>query len=157
MSIYCCSTNIVTKNAMEVCQWHHSNVHCTLHFIRVPQRQHHFQNTIPLLTRRRNIVAGWKSLSENTHAAGHEFVKLKAEFWRLTQYSMISSKAVMNVATTYHVLANLHFPRTLRIHHLNNTLPWLARHVTDNEYRKGFNICVWQRIYLYNGVRLHMY
>ncbi len=65
---------------------------------------------------------------------------------------MISEKAVMNVATTYHVLANLHFPKTLRIHHLNNTVPWLARHVTDNECRKEF---VFDDEF--NGIRLHMY
>ena len=51
------------------------------------------------------------------------------------------NKAVIDVARTYHVLANQHFPKTV---------PLLAGHITDSEY---------QRYVMFdeefNGVRLH--
>ncbi|SJL13801.1 uncharacterized protein ARMOST_17249 [Armillaria ostoyae] len=58
---------------------------------------------------------------------------------------MSSGKAVIDVARTYHVLANLPFPKTL--YHLNNTVPLLTGHVTDSEY-----LALDEE---FNGVRLH--
>ena len=60
---------------------------------------------------------------------------------------MSSKKAVIDVARTYHVLANLHFPKTL--YHLNNTVPLLAGHVTDSEYQRY--LVLYEE---FNGVRL---
>lgn len=53
------------------------------------------------------------------------------------------NKAVIDVARTYHVLANLYLPKTL--YHLDNTVPLLAGYVTDSEYQRfdeKFNVMV---------------
>lgn len=57
---------------------------------------------------------------------------------------MSSEKAVIDVARTYQVLANLHFPKTL--YHLNNTVPLLAGH---SEYQRY--LVLYEE---FNGVRL---
>ena len=65
-------------------------------------------------------------------------------------YSLISEKAVINVVRTYHVLANLHFPKTL--YHLTKTVLFLARHITHSEYQRYL---VLNEDEEFNGVRLH--
>ncbi len=56
------------------------------------------------------------------------------------------NKAVIDVARTYHVLANLYLPKIL--YHLDNTVPLLAGYVTDSDYQRyrifdeKFNIMV---------------
>lgn len=44
------------------------------------------------------------------------------------------NKAVIDVARTYHVLANLYLPKIL--YHLDNTVPLLAGYVTDSDYQR---------------------
>ena len=65
-------------------------------------------------------------------------------------YSLISEKAVINVVRTYHVLANLHFPKTL--YHLTKTVLFLAGHVTHSEYQRYLALNEDEE---FNGVRLH--
>ena len=61
---------------------------------------------------------------------------------------MINERAVIDVARTYHMLANLHFPKTL--YHLNKTVLFLAGHVTHSEYQRYLALDE-----EFNGVRLY--
>ncbi len=91
-----------------------------------------------------------ESRCQNTSAVSLEFLKLETGSWHFTLYSLISEKAVINVVRTYHVLANLHFPKTL--YHLTKTVLFLAGHVTHSEYQRYLALNE-----EFNGVRLHTY